>query len=142
MHLGLFYLRGFMKIISLVIFTLTLSFLSESGYSSEEHCYKQLTKGNREDSSHFRIEGDIDAFGNDFVQNATSAVKALIAELGCSRKDINFMHGPDGYLKSSCVQHNRKKHYSRTCYIETNLGYFFVTWDPQVEVHLIYNRWD
>ena len=131
-----------MKLISLIIIALSLVIVPENAFSKAEDCYKRLTKGNSQDSSHFRLEGDIDAYGNDFVQNATAAIKELIAELGCARKDINFMHGPYGYLKSSCHHHNKKEHYSRSCYIETNLGYFFVTWDPQVDVHLIFNRWD
>jgi len=35
-----------------------------------------------------------------------------------------------------------KDNYTRVCYVETNIGYFFIMRDMLDGVNIIYNRWD
>jgi len=112
---------------------------------SANECLDTLTNNNMRDS--LAISIDIDEindryFGNDHLASAIHYIKAALELKGCSRDEINFGRGAFGRSKSRCQFLAPGVITSLSCYVETNLGYFFVSRDLGTKVHLTYSRWD
>ena len=120
-----------------------LAIFSSVSFASE--CMDRLTNNNMRDS--LTISLDIDEindryFGRDYLASAIHYIKAALEIKGCSRDEINFGRGALGRSKSRCQFLAPGIPTSLSCYVETNLGYFFVTRDLGTKVHMTYSRWD
>jgi len=129
--------------------TLMLSFaifFSLTSFASEKTCLAKLTYDFAVDSRSFKVNTDnIVVVGDerDYLAQAISIVRGTLDLHGCDgRSDINFGHGPMGKTKSSCSQLIRGRDYSVSCYVESNLGFFFVTRDLQTNAYVVFSRWD
>lgn len=137
-------LSMFGRILALISL-LTIFNLAVAEATMAEDCRALITKNYTQETVFFRINPDDytePKFGNDHVARSFFFVRKLIEDLGCSRKAVNFSKGPDGRGQSRCHQIFRGKEHTRSCYIHTNLGFFFVTTDFSESVNLLYSRWD
>ena len=106
-------------------------------------CMDVLTQG--KDSNTFQINMDreeLPNYGRDHLANAIVAIRELVRMQGCSKKEINFGKGPWGRSHSRCERIHRRSNSSRTCYVESNLGYFIVNRDFHTTANIIFSRWD
>ena len=122
------------------------AFLSFSSFAGEKTCLSKLTYDFAVDSRSFKVDTDnIVVIGDDrdYLAQAISIVRGTLDLHGCDgRADINFGHGPMGKTKSSCRQLIRGRDYSVSCYVESSLGFFFVTRDLQTNAYVVFSRWD
>lgn len=129
-----------------VVFLISLYLFSFGNtFASESKCYDTLTQGENFDSRTFTMNVDvIDVrdFGRDHLAQAIAYVRVLLDDLGCSKADVNFGEGALGRSSNRCVQISNNREYSRICFVETNLGYFFVSRDFLTGINVVYNRWD
>ncbi|WP_127718141.1 hypothetical protein [Halobacteriovorax sp. HLS] len=135
-----------MKIARLVLITsFLLVAVSQFTSASESTCIDNLTDGYTADSATHTLninDLEIRDYGNDHVAFSIKIVRELLEEVGCRRNDVNFGRGSRGRSHSRCEQVLRGTPSSRVCYVESNLGYFFVTRDLLTNVHITFNRWD
>lgn len=111
------------------------------------HCIEKLTRGFQYDSVNFFVDADaIEYTENDEIDTlayATKIVRYVLTDNGCKKDDVNFSRTPMGRTSSSnCKQMAPDLVSSNVCYIESNLGYFFVNWDMLSNAHVTYSRWD
>lgn len=135
--------RIMIKILVPLLLALTLTSVA---HASPESCYEALTDGHTQDSRTFSVSlTDLDEmrdYGRDFQAEAIYVIRQLIKELGCAKKDINFGKGSNGRSKHRCKLMIPGRAHTAVCYIESNLGYFFMTKDFLDKANLTYNRWD
>ncbi|MBT3583547.1 MAG: hypothetical protein HN509_01465 [Halobacteriovoraceae bacterium] len=115
------------------------------GIYQSDRCIELLTQGRSSDSYSYSLDSDdyqVRDYGNDHLADAYVWIRILIGKLGCGKKDINFGKGPLGRAHSRCRRLVPHAANSITCYIESNLGYFFVTHDMQTKVNIVFNRFD
>lgn len=120
-------------------------FVSFSALAGESECLSKLTQNHQDDSRSFELlldEYEIRDYGNDYLAQAIAVIRLVINDLGCARKDINFGKGPFGRSRSRCSQVVRSVDTSRVCYVESNLGYWFVSYDLVDQATVTFNRWD
>jgi hypothetical protein len=115
----------------------------KASYAKE--CRHVLLGQGRFDSAQFSY--DVDQFetrdyGRDYLARAIASIRYLIDQNGCAPRAVNFGDGPLGRSISKCQAISPRHPHSVACYIETNLGYFFVTWDMLENVNITFNRWD
>ena len=120
--------------------------LTSVAHASPESCYEAFTEGNTQDSRSFSVNlNDLDGmreYGRDYQAEAIYVIRELAKELGCARKDLNFGKGVNGRSKHRCRSLIPGRAHTAVCYIETNLGYFFLTKDFLDKANVTYNRWD
>lgn len=130
----------------LLTLTLTTLFLSTGAYATDKQaCISNLTDNYYVSSKSFTIDTDdynVRDYGNDHQAFAILMVRLTLKEQGCQRDVVNFGQGPQGRSTHRCEMLVAGREYSRTCYIETNLGAFVVTTDFQTLSHIVYKRWD
>lgn len=119
--------------------------LATTGYASPDSCRKQLTNGFEISSQSFSINTDLideEIDQNDKLGQSFQIIRAVLHNLGCSKNDVNFAKSSNGSAKSKCslLQPNRLN--SLGCYVETNLGYFFIHWDMGQTANVTFNNWD
>ena len=134
-----------LKLALVVTLNLFLSSTYNTTIASERECLMRLTHSYAQDSRNFQLnldEIDIRDYGRDYLAKAIKVIRLVIAEVGCVKKDINFGKGPFGRSRSRCSQVVSLNDESRVCYVESNLGYWFVTYDYQDRANIIFNRWD
>ena len=111
-----------------------------------DRCISKLTNNYSIDSRSFKVDTDIIDFNsheNDYIAQGIELIRAVLNHSGCDGdNDINFGHGPNGRTKHSCQNLVRERAVSGACYIESNIGFFFITRDLQTSAFIIYNRWD
>ncbi|PIP91017.1 MAG: hypothetical protein COW01_08755 [Bdellovibrionales bacterium CG12_big_fil_rev_8_21_14_0_65_38_15] len=133
-----------MKILAFLgLLAVSLSFNAQADSAVE--CLEILTHNNASDSFAYTLNVDEindRYFGNDHLASGIHYVKAMLEKKGCSRSQVNFGRGALGRSKSRCQMLAPHIPTSMACYIESNLGYFFVTRDQMTKVHVVYNRWD
>jgi len=135
----------FMRKLLVAALVLTSTSLFAQSEIKGSKCLDILTDGHRRDSQNFTLNlNDYDApdFGRDYLAQAIFVVKNLIQKEGCSRQDINFGKGPLGKSHSRCKFIQPGMHNSLACYIETNLGYFQVSYDYLGTANVFFSRWD
>lgn len=113
--------------------------------ASPEGCYSALTDNYSQDSRNFSLdlaEMDTGSYGRDYQAEGIFVVRQLIKKLGCSKSDINFGNGAYGRTKHKCSLLVIGRPHSAVCYIETSLGYFFITKDFFNTANISYSRWD
>ncbi len=138
-----------MRIINVtnVLFMATLlTIIAQPLYATPVNCIKNLTHNFSVDSAAYSInldETEVREFGSDHLANGIQIIKVLIFDKGCERSDINFLKTPlDRNSFSRCKKLLENNDHSLVCFVESSIGYFFVTWDQLSRAHIIYNRWD
>lgn len=113
-------------------------------FASTQKCFERLTVEGPSDSRAYTINTDRvnRDFGRDHLATAIYQIRLLLKQRGCNRGDINFGYGPLGRSKSRCKFILPGIATSLSCYVESNLGYWIVTWDMITTSHLILHRWD
>lgn len=131
-----------MKNIFVIAFTLLLS----TAAMAENTCPAKLTYGHERDSMAYTIDLDdleIRDFGNDHLAFSIAIIRELMRMRGCTKSDINFKETPLGrYAKSLCKLVVPGVEMSRVCYVESNIGFFNISWDMLTSTHIVFNRWD
>ncbi|OUR98514.1 hypothetical protein A9Q84_03635 [Halobacteriovorax marinus] len=128
-----------------VVTSFLLLAMSQWSNASETRCITRLTNDYSQDSiTHTMDLNDYEVrdYGNDHLAFSIKMIRNLLSEVGCSRTAINFGRSARGRSHNRCDQVLRGVPGSRVCYVETNLGYFFVTRDMLTNVHVTFNRWD
>jgi hypothetical protein len=131
--------------LALFFFLYAVSTSTHAFATQAEDCRALITKNYIKESAHYRLSPDNynePNYGNDHVARSIFYVRQLLSDLGCARKSVNFSKGPNGRGQSRCREMFRGKAHTRSCYIHTNLGFFFVTTDLTDGVNLLYSRWD
>lgn len=119
--------------------------LSLSTFASPVECTKLLTNDFELSSRPFSLNVDtIDTNipETDRLAHAHKIVREVIKSVGCEHKDINFAKSPTGTSKSKCSLLSPGRTASMSCYVESNIGFFFVMWDMNQTANVIYNIWD
>ncbi len=127
------------------LFVFAILFMSSFAATAASECLERLTNDNSIDSFAYTLNVDEindRYFGNDHVAAAIHYVKIVLTKKGCSRADVNFGRGAFGRSKSRCQFLASGVPTSMSCYVESNLGFFFVTRDLMTKVHVVYSRWD
>lgn len=122
-----------------------LSLISLPVVATERQCMSRLTQGFSLDGQSFVVnldEARIRDYGRDYTAQAISVVRAVLDKAGCRANAVNFGQSSFGRSKHGCHQLVGGRELSRTCYIETNLGSFIVTYDFMDNAYIIYKRWD
>ncbi|MCR9204453.1 MAG: hypothetical protein NXH75_07750 [Halobacteriovoraceae bacterium] len=121
-----------------------LILLSQGTQAGSKDCITNLMAGETRDTYAFYMHvDDVDReFGNDHLASAIYTLRILLDREGCSRGDVNFGKGPHGRSHSRCTKVIRNQEHTRVCYVETNLGYFFLTTDLLDNINILYSRWD
>ena len=106
--------------------------LSLSIFASPAECTRLLTNDYELSSRPFALNVDsIDTNipETDRLAHAHKIVREVIKSVGCEQEDINFAKSPTGTSKSKCALVSPGRTASMNCYIESNIGFFFVMWD-------------
>ena len=130
-----------MKFFLSILLTLSL----QNAHADAYDCRRVLSGNFSTDSRHYALEAalwDEAEFGKDHMKGAISVIRELLKRNGCERSDINFGVGPNGRSKSRCVEVSPAHPTSLSCYVESNLGYFFLTKDMLTKIHVVFSRWD
>lgn len=133
-----------MNVIKSLIALALLVFLSQGLQASPSQCITTLTGSNSGDTQSFALHSDdVDRdFGRDFLAKAIYTIRILLDREGCRKTDVNFGKGPYGRSHSRCSKIIRNQEHTRVCYVETNLGYFFLTKDLLENINITFSRWD
>ncbi len=129
----------------LVVTTFLLFAVSEFSSADETQCINRLTNDYTADSVAYTMSVDdynVRDYGNDHLALSIKMIRILIDKSGCSPSAINFGRSARGRSHNRCDQILRGVPSSRVCYVETNLGYFFVTTNMLTDMHITFNRWD
>jgi len=118
-----------------VFLTMFLTALNAQAVSSNE-CFNFLFK--YQDSHAFKVENIYNA-NTDTVGFAKKMV-ILALEKNCDTTKIDF--NLQDAKQSGCSLVAAKNPNSLTCYLETNVGFFFITQDFMDNAFVIWNRWD
>ncbi len=127
------------KILTALVLTLSLN-----SWASPQTCIDRITMDNTVDSASITFIADDYEFENDHVGDAYNLVRLFVSRKGCGKKDLRFTGGPDSGRsgKAICRPIAKGRPHSQVCYIESNIGYFFVARDMVSGATVIYNRWD
>jgi len=133
-----------MSILKSVLALGLLILLSQAINASPKECVDNLLVDSHVDSSHFIVDNnDVPRdFGRDYLAQAIYIIRILIDQNDCAPKDINFGQGPHGRSHSRCEKIISNREHTRVCYVETNLGYFFVSQDLLDSYNISFSRWD
>mgnify|MGYP006437463071 CR=1 FL=1 len=107
-------------------------------------CYQKLTENFSADATHFELpETAVDlSIQRETVLFAKHAVVELLDRLQCYG-GRNVQDYSIKKLKNvSCREVAPGARFSRTCYAESEFGYFLVKVDAMEQIHLQFFRWD
>jgi hypothetical protein len=130
-----------MKYMALLLFII----VSPNINALEHDCLAVLTQNHQRDSFAMElnlVQAGIRHFGRDYQAEAIAVVRTSLQRMGCHREAMNFGQGAQGRSRHRCHKLVEGRELSRTCYIESNLGAFIVTYDFLDNAHVIYKRWD
>ena len=133
-----------MNFIKGIIIAITLAFISGT-YASSTDCIRRITHDFTYSTTFTNIDLDqleLRDYGKDYLAQAIAVIRVYVDKKGCEKTDINFGKGPNGRSYSRCRLVERYSPHSRSCYVETNLGYFMVTKNLGENMHLVFNLWD
>ena len=133
-----------MNFIKGIIIAITLVFISGT-YASSTDCIRRITHDFTYSTTFTNIDLDqleLRDYGKDYLAQAIAVIRVYVDKKGCEKTDINFGKGPNGRSYSRCRLVERYSPHSRSCYVETNLGYFMVTKNLGENMHLVFNLWD
>lgn len=130
-----------MKRIALII-----ALLLSASLHAENTCPSKLTYDHERNSMAYTLDLDdldIKDYGEDQLATSIAIIRELLRMRSCRPTDINFKETPLGRTAlSRCRQVVPNAPTSKVCYVESNIGFFYLTWDMLTSVHVIYNRWD
>jgi hypothetical protein len=103
-----------------------------------DNCYQLLSNDYASDSRSFQVadyelEKDFDESPEEY---SLEALDGLLKKLGCDSKSQKVES------EVACHEVMPGNSYSRVCYVENELGYFFISKDMLDSVNIIFNRWD
>jgi hypothetical protein len=128
-----------------VIFLITF-FAATLSFATENTCYQNLTDDHQRDTYYAEVNLDrysLRDYGPDHLAHAIQIVRAFVSEVGCRRDDINFARTPIGSSRSRCQNLSEDRlRTSLSCYVESNLGRFWVHYGYFNTAQVIYYRWD
>jgi len=119
--------------------------LISSTYASSTDCVRKITNDYKYQTTFANIDLDqleLRDYEKDYLAQAIAVIRVYADKKGCHKKDINFGKGPNGQSASRCRLVERYSPHSRSCYVETNIGYFMVTKNLGENMHLVFNLWD
>ena len=123
-----------------------LCVLATLNVNAAQRCISKLTDNYAVDSRSFKVDMDnvdLNSDENDYIAQSIELIRAVLNFHGCDGdRDINFGHGPNGRTKHSCQNLVSYRPVSQACYIETSIGFFFLTRDLQTTAYITFNRWD
>ena len=114
-------------------------------FASPTECVRKITSDYSVSTTFTNIDLnqlELRDYGKDYLAQAIAVIRVYVDKMGCARSDINFGRGPNGRSFSRCRLVERYSPQSRSCYVETNLGYFMVTKNLGDNMHLVFNLWD
>jgi len=120
-------------------------FLISSTYASSTDCVRKITNDYKYQTTFANIDLDqleLRDYEKDYLAQAIAVIRVYADKKGCHKKDITFGKGPNGQSASRCRLVERYSPHSRSCYVETNIGYFMVTKNLGENMHLVFNLWD
>lgn len=117
----------------LVVVLMALSF----GSAANHDCYRAALNDFSSDSMAYQIyDEDISmAFEDNGGKASERAVRRLENRLGCVEKSFEIQN-------ISCKEVVPGNAISKVCYVESQLGYFFISIDMMEKVNIVFNRWD
>lgn len=119
----------------LIVF-IVLSLVGISNLSAND-CYGKALNDYSSDSVAYQFFNE-DVYG-DFEQKgekaAVDSIRLLEEKLNCHKNAFEVK-------KVSCREIMPGNALSKACYVESNLGYFFISVDMMDKVNLVFNRWD
>ncbi|MBI2520507.1 MAG: hypothetical protein HYV97_08815 [Bdellovibrio sp.] len=137
------------RLIETIVLIATLGFalaqVMAHASANEGHCRDLLTAQFSRDSRYVSYHADdlnVPDFGRDYLAYAVKTIRLFIERLGCNPQDINFGRGGQGVAHSRCEAIVRDRDNSRMCYVESNLGYWFIHKDFVDDIHITFHRWD
>ena len=119
--------------------------LASSSFAGAQDCRSILTNNFENASAVFTVnldELEITAPVADKMGQAVQILRHIVSKQGCTRADISFGRGSESLAKSKCSMITPDRTASLGCYVESNLGYFFVHWDMGHTANVIFNQWD
>lgn len=120
--------------------------MSSSVLADKNACLEKLTKNYTLDSRALNVDTDtitVNGHENDLLAQGRSIIRSVLELNGCNgQADINFGWSPLGRTQSRCQNIVKERPTSSVCYIESDIGYFFLTRDLQTTAHLVFSRWD
>ena len=131
---------NFLKVLSLYS-----NGLISNVFATPAECMKKITNDFSETTTFTNIDLnqlELRDYGKDYLAQAIAVIRVYGDQQGCERADINFGKGPNGRSYSRCRLVERYSPHSRSCYVETNIGYFMVTKNLGDNMHLVFNLWD
>lgn len=126
---------------------LILSLLVQPFVFASIDCYDSFAmKYNIIDNKSFELS-DVD-MNADFESSPVNLMKEAIAKVaapvaGCEALvNLASQEKEESSLEVSCAEVMPGKSYSRVCFAESEIGYFFLKSDMLGNLNLSYNRWD
>ena len=131
----------FKQLLNLTI-TIIFSIFLLSEVQATEKCQGKLLNGHSLDSQAFVISDiyqGLDIEGEISGSDAELLVGFFIESLQCltSEKGLVALE-----LKGTCRNIERGNFLSKTCFVNSRIGYFLLTFDMMEGAHLIFNRFD
>lgn len=103
-----------------------------------DNCFQILSNNYSNDSKSFQV-ADYE-LSKDFDESpeeySLEALNGLLNKLGCDKQSEKV----ESVVECSEIMPGNS--YSRVCYVENELGYFFISKDMLDSVNIIFNRWD
>ena len=81
-------------------------------------------------------------YGKDYLAQAIAVIRVYAEKKGVIRKTSILAKVQMEEAFSRCRLVERYSPHSRSCYVETNIGYFMVTKNLGDHMHLVFNLWD
>lgn len=109
-------------------------FISSLSAQSTSTCHEKLSENYTKESRAFQIHDEVALNGD----SAEALIISVLQKLDCRWDEAN----PIAIRQKRCRDIIPNKQATRACYLETNVGYFFVLADMMGFKNIIWNRWD
>lgn len=133
-------MKALLKVVVMMLLVQPFAFASIDCYDSFVQKYDII------DNKSFELS-DVD-MNADFENSPVQLIKEAIAKVaskvkGCeSLVEAASVEKEESVLEVSCAEVMPGKSYSRVCFAESEIGYFFLKSDMLGNLNLSYNRWD
>ncbi|MBT7611336.1 MAG: hypothetical protein HN576_16370 [Bacteriovoracaceae bacterium] len=139
-------MKKFFILLVLVVFAASINVDAATNTQAQKECLNILTNDHQDDGQSFRINldslGDMRNYGHDHLAKRIRVIREHLKNLGCKKNAVNFGWGSNGRSHNKCKKFDYNKAISRMCWIETNLGSFFVHEDNNDHMNIIFTRFD
>lgn len=133
-------MKALLKVMMMILLVQPFAFASVDCYDSFVEKYDII------DNKSFELS-DVD-MNADFESSPVKLMKEAIAKVaapvrGCEALvDLASNEKEESGMNVSCAEVMPGKSYSRVCFAESEIGYFFLKSDMLGNLNLSYNRWD